>query len=62
MVTPEAYPKIEVAALQDIPVSITITYLHGPPSLLPFAFATSKTLDSRGQVLLGVKALWPPAI
>jgi len=33
MVTPEGYPKIEVAALKDIPVSIT--YLHSPPTLLP---------------------------
>lgn len=60
MVTPEAYPKIEVAALRDIPVSIT--YLHSPPNSPAFALATSKTLDSRGHVLIGVKALWPPAI
>jgi hypothetical protein len=60
MVTPEARPKIEVAALKDIPASIT--YLHSPLISPAFAFPTSKRSTQEAAFYSVLKLFWPPAI
>jgi hypothetical protein len=58
MVTLEAYPKIEVAALKDIPVPINIsTQPHLSPT---FAFATSKRSTQEVTLYSVLKLFGPP--